>query len=344
MLILGGSVYIVGKENINLKDVYMNNMRKRYLATHGQNSKKIKLFGENGADIRIQVPCGVTAIREDTGENLGEVNTDEEQVLLIKGGKGASEANRYTEELGQHFMVNLDLKLIADVGLIGFPNAGKSTLLSLVSRARPKIANYPFTTLNPQIGAIEFDDGRMITIADLPGIIEGAHFNRGKGHKFLKHISRTRLNLFIVDINGFTLNERYEAHTPFETLVFLNKELEMFDDSLIDKPSILLLNKTDSEDSQEKCRQFFEDYNNYEKALDRFEEYWKPNKRVKFDTIIESSVKNNVNIDKLCVKLRELIDDSEIKKSITRKETLQEDDEKDKNSNNQRDQKSNKLF
>ena len=159
----------------------------------------------------------------DTGLVIGEVNGENEELLIAKGGKGGKSGNKFIAGEGTAFSINLDLKLIADVGLIGFPNAGKSTFLSLVSRAQPKIANYPFTTLTPQIGFIEFEDKRSVSVADLPGLVEGAHMNRGMGHKFLKHISRTMINLFIVDVNGFQLNHKFSKRSVFETVVFLNK-------------------------------------------------------------------------------------------------------------------------
>jgi len=241
--------------------------------------------------------------------------------LIVKGGKGGK--RRDDNEIGEKFMLHLDLKLIADVGLVGFPNAGKSTLLSIVSRARPKIANYPFTTLHPQIGIIEYEDKRLITIADLPGLIEGAHFNRGMGYKFLKHISRTKMNLFIIDIDGFQLSGRFEKRTAFETIVYLNKELELYDSSLIDKPSILVLNKIDLPNAKEKCDEFLKLYEDFDKSVENIEEYWRPTKKIFFDSIVHVSVKNNIHVDTLCVKIRELIDKSYGKKeTITKSEDI----------------------
>lgn len=300
----GGSIFIVGKNECTLKSVYSANLRKRYIAGNGQNSKKLKLFGANGQDIRIPVPCGVTAVL-DSGLIIGEVNDDGEELLIAKGGKGSK---RETIGDGQEFSVNLDLKLIADIGLIGFPNAGKSTLLSLISRAQPKIANYPFTTLTPQLGVIEFEDSRSISIADLPGLVEGAHENRGMGHKFLKHISRTKVNLFIVDIDGFQLNYKFHKRSAFETVVFLNKELEMYDASLVTKPSILVINKMDTENAQEKLDEFLGQYEDYENSLKNIEPDWIPEKRIDFSQVFEISAKTNLNVQELCLELRELID------------------------------------
>ncbi|CAF0727115.1 unnamed protein product [Brachionus calyciflorus] len=304
----GGSIYIQAKNNINLKQVYSANLRKRYIAGDGESSKKLKLYGANGQDIVIDVPCGVT-VETDSGAKIGEVNTEGEKLIIAKGGKGGSPLNDYKSEQGQAFSVNLDLKLIADIGLIGFPNAGKSTFLSLVSRARPKIANYPFTTLQPQLGTIEYDDKRVITLADLPGLIEGAHYNRGMGHKFLKHVSRTKINVFMVDINGFQLNPKFDARDAFETVVFLNKELEMYDSSLVQKPSILVLNKMDTENSRGKYDRFMELFENYENSIQKIEEYWRPIEKINFESIFKISAKTNMNIEEVCLEFRELIDE-----------------------------------
>ena len=134
-------------------------------------------------------------------------------------------------------------QLIADLGLVGFPNAGKSTLLKAISNARPKIASYPFTTIKPNLGHMSYEDEREITMADLPGLIEGAHINLGLGHRFLKHVERTTCNVFVIDIQGFQLNANSVHRTAFETLVLLNKELEMYNPDLLQKPSICLVNK-----------------------------------------------------------------------------------------------------
>lgn len=254
------------------------------------------------------VPPGITAVT-DSGLVIGEVDNDTDQLLIARGGKGGNSENKWSGQPGQHYSINLDLKLIADIGMIGFPNAGKSTFLSLVSRAQPKIASYPFTTLQPQIGLIEFDDKRSISMADLPGLVEGAHENRGMGHKFLKHISRTKINLFIVDINGFQLNQKSDPRSAFDTVVFLNKELELYDSSLIEKPSILVLNKMDTEDAQEKLDEFMELYNDYNNSLKMIEVDRQPERRVEFRRIINISAKTNLNVENLCSEFREIIDE-----------------------------------
>lgn len=304
----GGSVFIKASSNTTLKNLYASNLKKRYIATNGENSKRLKLFGSNAQDITIMVPPGITAVT-DSGLVIGEVDNDTDQLLIARGGKGGNSENKWSGQPGQHYSINLDLKLIADIGMIGFPNAGKSTFLSLVSRAQPKIASYPFTTLQPQIGLIEFDDKRSISMADLPGLVEGAHENRGMGHKFLKHISRTKINLFIVDINGFQLNQKSDPRSAFDTVVFLNKELELYDSSLIEKPSILVLNKMDTEDAQEKLDEFMELYNDYNNSLKMIEVDRQPERRVEFRRIINISAKTNLNVENLCSEFREIIDE-----------------------------------
>ncbi len=141
---------IQAKNNTTLKKVYLSNLAKRYIAGHGEKSSKLKLFGDHGKDILIEVPCGITAVT-DNGVIIGEVNSENDKLVIAAGGKGGSSVNKYIGQKGQSFSINLDLKLIADIGLIGFPNAGKSTLLSLVSRAQPKIANYPCKFISFQL-------------------------------------------------------------------------------------------------------------------------------------------------------------------------------------------------
>lgn len=158
-------------------------------------------MGSGGADVVIRSPVGVSVVT-DQGEVIGDLLADEDVVLVAKGGPGGNKATEFMGLRGQARSVKLDLKLIADVGFVGFPNAGKSTLLKAISRARPKIASYPFTTIQPNLGICEFKDMRRMSLADLPGLIEGASYNLGMGHKFLKHVERTRMLLFVVDVNG----------------------------------------------------------------------------------------------------------------------------------------------
>ena len=177
-------------------------------------------MGENGDDVIIRSPVGVSVLA-DGGQLLGDLVKDNDTVLVARGGPGGSRHTDYCGIKGQRRSVKLDLKLIADVGFVGFPNAGKSTLLKAISRASPKIASYPFTTIQPNIATCDFSDLRRMTLADLPGLIEGASCNLGMGHKFLKHVERCSLLLFIVDINGFQFKADSPHRSPLDTLQLL---------------------------------------------------------------------------------------------------------------------------
>lgn len=250
---------------------------KTFKAGSGEDSIKDRLIGRRGTDVQLDVPLGVSVIC-DSGKKIGELNVEGDRVIAGGGGVGGCTGNNFIGSKGQIRTVTLDLKLIADVGLVGFPNAGKSTLLKAISRARPKIAAYPckllvlillhftvslcftfilllfisVTTIRPQIGTITFNDLRQISVADLPGLIEGAHVNIGMGYKFLKHVERTRLLLMVVDLFGFQLSNAHHQRTCLENIYALNKELEMYDKELLKKPCILLLNKIDQDGSQDK--------------------------------------------------------------------------------------------
>ena len=177
-------------------------------------------MGENGGDVIIQTPVGVSVV-SDGGEVMGDLLRDNDTLLVARGGPGGSRQTDYCGIRGQKKSVKLDLKLIADVGFVGFPNAGKSTLLKAISRASPKIASYPFTTIQPNLATCDFPDLRRMTLADLPGLIEGASYNIGMGHRFLKHVERCNLLLFIVDINGFQFKADSPHRSALETLQLL---------------------------------------------------------------------------------------------------------------------------
>ena len=247
----GGHVYLRGNRNywtlLHLK------FERHVVATSGRSGGAKRSTGRDGEDRIIEVPCGTVAFDADTGEYLCDVTEDGQQVMLLKGGRGGlgnfqfrtstNQAPRYAQpgEPMQEMMVVLELKLLADVGLVGFPNAGKSTLVSALSNARPKIANYPFTTLEPSLGIVPYRDGRSFVIADIPGIIEGAAEGRGLGLRFLRHIERNSLLLFMVPGDTDNIKREYE--------ILLN-EVGSFNEGLLNKHRILAVTKSDLLDEE----------------------------------------------------------------------------------------------
>lgn len=247
----GGNVYLRGNRN------YWTLLHLRYdrhvFAGNGGNGGKCCSHGSDGADRYIEVPPGTVAYDAETGKYLCDVVEDGQVVMLLKGGRGGlgnfqfrtstNQAPRYAQpgEPMQEMMVVLELKLLADIGLVGFPNAGKSTLVSALSNARPKIANYPFTTLEPSLGIVPYRDGRSFVMADIPGIIEGAAEGRGLGLRFLRHIERNSLLLFMVPGDTDNIKREYE--------ILLN-EVGSFNEGLLDKHRILAVTKSDLLDEE----------------------------------------------------------------------------------------------
>ncbi len=247
----GGSVVLRGNRN------YWTLLHLRYdrhaYAEHGGNGSKDKSTGRKGADKILEVPCGTVAYNAETGEYLCDVTEHGQEVVLLKGGRGGlgninfatptNQAPRYAQpgEPMQEMEVILELKLLADVGLVGFPNAGKSTLVSALSSAKPKIANYPFTTLEPSLGIVSYRDNKSFVMADIPGIIEGASQGKGLGLRFLRHIERNSLLLFMVPGDTDDIRHEYE--------VLLN-ELTTFNPELLDKGRVLAITKCDLLDDE----------------------------------------------------------------------------------------------
>ena len=247
----GGNVYLRGNRN------YWTLLHLRYdrnvFAGNGGNGGKCCSHGSDGADRYIEVPPGTVAYDAETGKYLCDVVEDGQVVMLLKGGRGGlgnfqfrtstNQAPRYAQpgEPMQEMMVVLELKLLADVGLVGFPNAGKSTLVSALSNARPQIANYPFTTLEPSLGIVPYRDGRSFVMADIPGIIEGAAEGRGLGLRFLRHIERNSLLLFMVPGDTDNIKREYE--------ILLN-EVGSFNEGLLNKHRILAVTKSDLLDEE----------------------------------------------------------------------------------------------
>ena len=249
----GGHVILRGNRN------YWTLLHLRYdrhvFASHGGNGSKNKSFGKDGEDKIIEVPCGTVAYNAETGEYLCDITEHGQEVVLLKGGRGGlgnwhfrtatRQAPRFAQpgEPMQELTVILELKMLADVGLVGFPNAGKSTLLSSVSAARPKIANYPFTTLEPNLGIVSHREGTSFVMADIPGIIEGASAGKGLGLRFLRHIERNSLLLFMVPAEADDIKKEYE--------VLLN-ELATFNPEMLDKQRVLAITKCDLIDEELK--------------------------------------------------------------------------------------------
>jgi len=229
--------------------------RRHIFAGNGQSGSENRSSGKDGEDVTIDVPCGTVVFDAETGQYLCEVTDDGQIVPLLRGGRGglgnwhfATATNRtprYAQpgEPAVERTVILELKLLADVGLVGFPNAGKSTLLSAISAARPKIADYPFTTMEPQLGIVSYRDNRSFVMADIPGIIEGASEGRGLGLRFLRHIERNAVLLFMVPADADDITRQYEI---------LLEELRRFNPQLIDKQRLLAISKSDMLDQELK--------------------------------------------------------------------------------------------
>ncbi len=244
----GGSIYFQVDPNLNTLIDFK--FKRKYFAENGQNGSQKNCSGKNGADLIIKVPQG-TLVREKQSGTLLADCSGEEPILLLKGGKGGFGNQHFatpTRQVprfakpgipGQQLELKLELKLLADVGLIGFPNAGKSTLISVVSAARPKIASYPFTTLEPNLGVVRMGDGASFVMADIPGIISGASEGAGLGHDFLRHVERCRLLLHLVDVSCA------DGRDPIEDYKTINHELSCFSEELANKPQIVVASKTD---------------------------------------------------------------------------------------------------
>lgn len=307
----GGDVYVVGTTKLRDLRQVRDSGRPIVQAGHGEDSRKYKLVGAAGADEYIECPLGVEVLSE-TGIQLGHVVRKHEKVLVARGGRGGCLETQWNGMEGTKGIIYLDLKLIADIGFVGYPNAGKSTLLKAISRASPKIADYPFTTLKPNLGIMEFPDHRQISVADLPGLMEGAHKNYGLGYQFLKHIEKTKMLMFVIDVNGFQLSPQSPHRSAMETLLYLMKEVSLFNDYLLTKPALLTITKMDTEKSQVR----------YHKFMDQLERVMKGDThgihptlcdvRVKeFAEIVAVSSKSSENIPVLREKIRSLLDVAE---------------------------------
>ncbi|NWU90849.1 GTPBA protein, partial [Upupa epops] len=304
----GGDVWFVARERVTLKSLRERYPQKRFVAGTGANSSVRALKGDKGKDCEVAVPLGIILLRED-GRQIGELNAAGERFLAARGGLGGCLATNFVPSKGQRRIVHLDLKLIADIGLVGFPNAGKSSLLSTVSQAKPEIANYAFTTVQPELGKIMYTDYKQILVADLPGLIEGAHANRGMGHKFLKHVERTKQLLLVVDISGFQLSVKTPFRTAFETILLLTKELELYNEELLTKPVLLAVNKMDLPCAKDNLHELMKQLENPQDFLHLLQEDMVPANTLEFKDIIPISTHTGQGIEELKTSIRKSMDE-----------------------------------
>jgi len=243
----GGNVILQTDTNLStLKDLTYN---KKYIAKNGSNGQGKNMHGKNGEDIIIKIPVGTLVKNLNTDRIVVDLKTENSQFIIAQGGNGGFGNARFKTQrniaprhandgqIGEEKKIELELKVLADIGLVGFPNAGKSTLISKISNAKPKIADYPFTTLIPNLGIVKYQDYKSFVVADIPGLIEGASDGKGLGIQFLKHIERTKVLVFLVDANSKNIKKEY--------LTLLN-ELKTYSSDLVDKPKMLLITKVDT--------------------------------------------------------------------------------------------------
>ncbi|WP_409297464.1 GTPase ObgE [Peribacillus sp. SCS-26] len=238
--------------------------QRHFKAPRGEHGMSKNMHGRNAEDMIVKVPPGTVIMDEDTKEVIADLTEHGQRAVIAKGGRGgrgnsrfATAANPAPEisengEPGQERYIVMELKLLADVGLVGFPSVGKSTLLSVVSSAKPKIAEYHFTTIAPNLGVVETEDSRSFVMADLPGLIEGASEGVGLGHQFLRHIERTRVIVHVIDMSGL------EGRDPYDDYLTINKELKEYNLRLTERPQIIAANKMDMPDSEENLKAFME--------------------------------------------------------------------------------------
>lgn len=298
----GGNIYFEADEGLNtLIDL---RYKKIYKANNGEHGKGKGMHGKNADDLVIKVPLGTVITDLDTNLILADITKKGEKILICEGGRGGrgniafatktNPAPAFCEngEPGEIKKVKVELKLLADVGLVGLPSVGKSTFISKISAAKPKIADYHFTTLKPNLGVVKTKDNRSFVVADLPGLIKGASLGEGLGDKFLKHIERTRVLAHIIDMSGI------EERDPYGDYLIIMDELRQFDSKLLDKPMIIIANKMDMPLSKENLEEFKKKVN---------------------QEVYEVSALNNEGLEKVLIKLADMLD-------TIKKEPLYEDD------------------
>ena len=251
----GGSIIFISDSKLTTLQDY--SYKKQYFAKPGENGKGKNMHGKNAENIILKVPVGTIIKDLNNNKIIHDFKNEDEKITICKGGNGGFGNARFKSnknpapriandgEKGTLLDLELELKVLADVGLVGFPNAGKSTFISSVSNAQPKIADYPFTTLIPNLGIVKYDEYKSFVMADIPGLIEGASDGKGLGIQFLKHIERTKILVFMIDLNSEDIIKEYNL---------LNKELKLFDKELLKKPSIILLTKLDAIDCDKEIK------------------------------------------------------------------------------------------
>ncbi len=262
----GGDIVLVVDEGLNtLSDFKYNNFYKAPSGTHGKGKNQ---RGKDGKDLYLKVPPGTLVYDDDTDQLLADLKEEAQEYILAKGGKGGRgnarfkkstrKAPKFAEngEKGETIKVRLELQLLADVGLVGYPNVGKSTLISKVSAAKPEIASYHFTTLKPNLGVVSYGEYSSYVMADIPGLIEGAHKGVGLGYAFLKHLERTRLLIHVIDVSGI------EGRDPIEDFETINRELKNYDTDLYNLPQIVALNKIDLKEARDNLTEVKEEIEN----------------------------------------------------------------------------------
>lgn len=289
----GDVIFVASTGELTLSDFVFN---RHFSAENGGDGRSKDMHGRRGQNLVIKVPLGTIIRNKETGDILADIDEAGAEVVIAKGGHGgrgnarfATPSNRAPREhepgeVTEPLELGLELKLIADVALVGYPNAGKSTLLSRISNAHPKVAAYPFTTLHPVIGVMEYPDFRKVTVADIPGLIDGAHLNRGLGHYFLRHIERTKLLIYLVDLGGV------DGRDPNDDIRILKNELEAYMEGLSSRAKIVLANKTDLVESQDQIDDFIL---NAEDGLE----------------VIPISAKNDASFEQVKQRIRELLDE-----------------------------------
>ena len=245
----GGNIILVADKS--LRTLMDFRYKRKHVAKNGEIGGTSNCYGKSGEDLYIKVPVGTIVYDAETNRALGDLKKDKQELLVARGGRGGKgnahfatstrQAPRFAQpgEKGEEIWIQLELKLIADVGLVGYPNVGKSTLLSIATAARPKIANYHFTTLSPNLGVVELDSERSFVMADIPGLIEGASKGVGLGHDFLRHIERTKIIIHVLDVSGI------EGRDPIEDFKKINSELKLYSEKLASKPQVVACNKMD---------------------------------------------------------------------------------------------------